>query len=428
MKKVSSLSEMLGISNLSGYDRQVWMLFMAEIINVLGTSMIRTFLAIYMFNELHMSMVEVGLALFVSSLSGAVAAYAGGSISDAFGRKKILVCGLALQVIAYLLISVSIDASVPYLAFVTVLSFSALVQGLYQSVPDVMIADVVEPGRRVGAYGLLRIGANLGWVIGPVLGGIMLAFTPFTWVFYLAAVTTSIYLLMAVYVLRETRSTVKSEKLRLDDIRYIVKDTPFLAYVLIAGFMIIPYQQMYTLLSVYSSDVVKLSDLGIGLSFALSGIMVVLFQFAITLQVGKYRLTNALAFSTVVFAAGFMALTLSTNFIMPFVCSAVATLAEMVWAPAGMTLQANLAPEDRRGRYFGFAGLLTSLGLAVAPLAGGLLMDTLDDTLMWTIVSATFIVCGACYLLLNRIVPETANAPRKQLKIKEKILEAPVKA
>jgi MFS family permease len=216
------------------------MLFMAEIINVLGTSMIRTFLAIYMYNEMHISMAGVGLALFVSSLSGAVAAYAGGSIYDAFGRKKILVCGLLLQVIAYLLISISIDTSVPFLVFVAVLSFSALVQGLYQSVPDVMVADVVEPGRRVGAYGLLRIGANLGWVIGPVLGGIMLAFTPFTWVFYLAAVTTSIYLLIAFYELRETRSTIKSEKLRLDDIKYIVKDKPFMTYALIAGFMIIP--------------------------------------------------------------------------------------------------------------------------------------------------------------------------------------------
>jgi MFS family permease len=425
---VSSLSQKLGISNLSGYDRQVWMLFMAEIINVLGTSMIRTFLAIYMFNEMHISMAGVGLALFVSSLAGAIASYAGGSISDGFGRKKILVCGLALQVIAYLLISVSIDASVPYLAFIAVLSFSALVQGLYQSVPDVMIADVVEPGRRVGAYGLLRIGANLGWVIGPVLGGFMLVFTPFTWVFYLAAVTTSIYLLIAFYELRETHASVKSEKLRLNDIRYIVKDTPFLAYTLIAGLMIIPYQQMYTLLSVYSSDVVKLSDFWIGVSFALSGVMVVLFQFAITMQVGRHRLTNALAFSTVVFAAGFMALTLSTNFIMPFVCTAVATLAEMVWAPAGMTMQANLAPEDRRGRYFGFAGLVTSLGFSVAPLAGGMLMDAVDDTLMWTIVSATFIVCGACYLLLNRVVPEAANAPGRQPPAKAKKLEAPLKA
>jgi MFS family permease len=54
-----------------------------------------------------------------------------------------------------------------------------------------MVADVVEPGRRVEAYGLIRIGANLGWVIGPVAGGMLLLVMPFSWIFYLAAITTS---------------------------------------------------------------------------------------------------------------------------------------------------------------------------------------------------------------------------------------------
>jgi hypothetical protein len=50
-----------------------------------------------------------------------------------------------------------------------------------------------------------------------------------------------------------------------------------------------------------------------------------------------------------------------------------------------------------------------------------------DLSLMWFIVAAMFLACGAAYLLLNRIVPEAANAPGKQLKIKEKVLEVPLK-
>jgi MFS family permease len=156
---------------LSRYDRQVWMLFAAEIVNVFGTSIIRTFLAIYMFQTMHIPMFWVGVALFVSSLAGVVFAYVGGSLADAYGRKKILVAGLLLQIVAYLLISLAIDAGVPYFLFVIVLTVSSLIQGLYRTVPDVMIADAVESGKRVEAYALLRVEANLGWVIGPVLGG-----------------------------------------------------------------------------------------------------------------------------------------------------------------------------------------------------------------------------------------------------------------
>jgi MFS family permease len=417
-------------SRLWTFDRQIWMLFLAEIINVFGTSIIRTFLAIYMYEEMHIPLAGVGVALFVSSLTGAAAAYAGGSIADAHGRKKVLVTGLALQIVAYVLISLSIDASVPYVIFLGVLALSSLIQGFYQSVPDVMVADVVEPGRRVEAYGILRVGANLGWVIGPVVGGLLLVVMPFSWVFYLAAATTFGYLLIASFELRETKATRQSEKLHASDVLYILKDRPFIGYVALTALMLIPYQQMYTLLSVYSSDVVRLGDFWIGILFAMSGVMVVVFQFPISLRVKNHRLTTMLALSTLVFAAGFSLLGLSTAFAVPFLCMAVATTAEMIWAPAGSTMQANLAPEDRRGRYFGFAGLLTSLGIAFGPLTGGVLLDTLnnDTPLMWGIVAAMFLACGAGFLLLNRLVPEAANAPQGKLKVLEKKLEAPLKA
>ena len=216
---------------LSRYDRQVWMLFLAEIVNVFGTSIIRTFLAIYMFQTMHIPMLWVGVALFVSSLTGVMFAYVGGSLADAYGRKKILVAGLMLQIVAYLMISLAIDASVPYFLFVIVLAVSSLVQGLYQTVPDVMIADVVEPGKRVEAYGLLRIGANLGWVIGPVIGGLMLLVMPFSWVFYISAITTFFYLLIANFELRETGSSHKADKLRFADILSTYRKTGRSSYI-----------------------------------------------------------------------------------------------------------------------------------------------------------------------------------------------------
>ncbi|MGA9140677.1 MAG: MFS transporter [Methanocella sp.] len=415
---------------LAGFDRQIWILFAAETISVFGSSIIRTFLAVYMLTGLHISPFLIGVTLFVSSLAGALAAYAGGAVADAHGRKNVLVIGLALQVIAYLLIGFSLDFQAPFLVLGAVLTLSSLVGGIYQFLPDVMVADVVEPGRRVEAYGLLRIGVNLGWVIGPVAGGILMLVMPFSWVFYLSAITTLVYLLIALFELRETKSAQMAVTLKLSDLRYILKDTPFLLYSVIAGLMIIPYQQMYTLLSMYSADVVGLDNFWIGVSFALSGAIVVLFQYGISLRVRNHRLTSVLAFSALVFAAGFAVLVISSAFVMPFVCIAIATVGEMIWSPAGSTMQANLAPEDRRGRYFGFAGLIASFGFAVGPLFGGTLMGSADGNmpLMWGIVCALFLVCGACFLLLNRFVPERANAPGGHEKIKEKALEAPLKA
>lgn len=398
-------------NSITYFDRQIWALFTANIINVLGTSLINTFLAIYMYQNMGISMTEVGLGFFIAAIIGAIASYIGGSLADSVGRKKILIAGLACQVGVYLMFSYAIDAKLSFSYMVIVMAVNALVGSLYRPIPDVMVADVVEPSKRVEAYGLLRIGANLGWVVGPVLGGLLLLFMPYSSVFYITALTTFTYLLIAVFLLRDTKPVAVKQKLNLQDIRYILNDRVFLFYCIIWAFMLIPYQQMYTLLSVYSSSYVGLNEFWVGVLFAESGIIVVLTQFSVSAQVKKFRMTTALAVCCLVFAVGFGMLATSTIVFLPFIAVAIMTLAEMIWAPAGATLQANLAPEDKRGRYFGFSSLFTNIGYAIGPLFGGVLKDSMNNNVpsMWLVVGAMFLICFAGYVLLARIVPGKAN-------------------
>lgn len=396
---------------LTRFDRQVWTLFGGEMINVFGTSLVMTFLSIYMYEHMGMTMTEVGMAVFCSSILGAAAAYVGGSLCDSYGRKKMLIIGLGLQIIAYIVLSKAMESSVPYLLFVGALSFSNIIGGLYRSVPEVMVADVVKQEDRVEAYGLLRIGANLGWVIGPVLGGLCLLYVSYPLMFYITAITTFVYLLIALFLLHDTMPTGQKDRLKPGDIVLIAKDTPFMLFCVINLLMTIPYQQMYTLFSVYSSAYVHLNEFWVGVLFAESGFLVVLFQFFISTKVRNYKMTSALASAAVVFAIGFALLSTSTLFILPFICMAIITLGEMIWSPASSTIQANMSPGSHRGRYFGFAALFSSIGFAVGPLFGGVLKDSLNNNVpsMWGVVAGMFVVCAIGFLLLKRFIPAKAN-------------------
>lgn len=398
--------------HLVKFDRQVWMLFCGTIINVIGTSLVMPFLSIYMYEKMGISMTMVGLAFFVSMIFGAVAAYAGGALCDRYGRKLLFMIGLVLQIAAYIFISLSIDLKVSYPVFVTVLTFNAIIDGLYRPVPDVMVADVVAPNKRVEAYGLLRIGANLGWVIGPILGGILTYFAlSYSYMFYVTALTTFVYLLLVIFQLRDTKPLGIQNRLAMDDIKVIVKDTPFMVFCIISLLLVIPYSQMYSLLSVYSSAYVGLTDFEVGVLFSVSGCLVALFQYPISIVVNRYRMTTALVVCTVVFAIGFGLIAASKNSIMLYVCISIITIAEMIWSPASATLQANMSPEDRRGRYFGFGGLFFTIGSAIGPLFGGMIKDSMesDITAMWLVIAAIFLVCTACFIAFSRLVPSRAN-------------------
>jgi MFS family permease len=415
-------------SFISKFDRQVWGLFGAAIIGVMGSSLVMTFMSIYMYENLGMSMTQVGIADFITTIVGAGAAYAGGAACDAYGRKKLLVAGLSLQILSYLLISIAIDTQVAIPLFILALAFNSFNGGLYRAIPDVMVADVVEPGRLVEAYGLLRIGSNLGWVVGPVLGGAFLIFTSYGNLFYITALTTFAYLTIAIFLLRDTRPKVKPERFRPEDIVTVASDRPFLLFCLLSLFMLIPYQQMYTLFSVYSSSYVGLDKFSIGVLFALSGLMVAFLQYYISTKVSRHRMTTALACSAIVFALGFGMLSLSTAFFMPFIGMAIITFAEMIWAPAGSTLQANLSPESMRGRYFGFNGLTSNIGWAVGPLFGGVLKDSMNNNvpMMWAVVGAMFVICAIGFIGLKRFIPGKADSSKNIEKEKE--METPITA
>ncbi len=396
---------------ISRFDRQVWALFGASIIAVMGTSLVMTFMSIYMYENLGMTMTQVGMADFITAIVGAISAYVGGAMCDAHGRKKLLITGLTMQILSYVLISMSIDNHVTIPLFILALAFNSFNGGLYKTIPDVMIADIVKPHDIVEAYGLIRIGANLGWVIGPIMGGIFLIFTSYGNLFYITALTTFAYLLIALFVLRDTKPTITKERFKLRDITVVAGDRPFLLFCLLMLFMTIPYQQMYTLFSVYSSSYVGLDQFWIGILFALSGLMVALFQYSISQRVSRHSMTTALAAAALIFSLGFGILSLSTAIFVPFIAMGVITLAEMIWSPASSTLQAKMSPENMRGRYFGFNGLTGNIGWAIGPLFGGVLKDSMNNNVpfMWAVIGSMFLLCMVGFVLLNKVIPKKAN-------------------
>jgi MFS family permease len=67
-----------------------------------------------------------------------------------------------------------------------------------------------------------------------------------------------------------------------------------------------------------------------------------------------------------------------------FWCSMVImTIGEMLLMPTSSTYVANLAPQDKRGRYMGIYGLTWGTAAGIAPLLGGFLNDAFGPRMIW---------------------------------------------
>ncbi|MBR9863553.1 MAG: TCR/Tet family MFS transporter [Rhodobacteraceae bacterium] len=121
-----------------------------------------------------------------------------GNLSDRFGRRKILLVSMTVMAIDYVIMG---------LAHALWLLFLARVLGgitaANHSTAGAVIADVSKPEEKAANFGLMGAAFGVGFILGPMLGGLMAEFGPRA-PFYLAAVMAGANALFGYFVLPET--------------------------------------------------------------------------------------------------------------------------------------------------------------------------------------------------------------------------------
>lgn len=125
-------------------------------------------------------------------------------LSDMFGRRSVYVMDVALFAAGSLLVALS-----PQKLF-AVLLFGRALQGLGAGgifpIASAVIGDTFPPEKRGGALGLIGAVFGLAFIIGPILGGVILTFAGWEWLFILNIPLALIVIIMS-WRLLPTKST-----------------------------------------------------------------------------------------------------------------------------------------------------------------------------------------------------------------------------
>lgn len=91
-----------------------------------------------------------------------------GSLSDRFGRRPVLLTALFGSAVDYFVMAMA-----PNLAVLYITRAINGISGATVPVCSAYIADVTPPAKRAGAFGIIGAAFGLGFVIGPLIGGIL---------------------------------------------------------------------------------------------------------------------------------------------------------------------------------------------------------------------------------------------------------------
>jgi MFS family permease len=121
-------------------------------------------------------MTLVGIILLAAGLCSAISQALGGALSDRFGRRPILLMAASVSIFLYSGLAVLIGISAPVWAITIVYIAGRSILTITRPVISAMVADFTSKERLTEAYGVLRIGANIGWAAGPAIGGYLIHF------------------------------------------------------------------------------------------------------------------------------------------------------------------------------------------------------------------------------------------------------------
>jgi DHA1 family tetracycline resistance protein-like MFS transporter len=354
-----------------------------------------------------------------------MAAYAGaqflfapvvGSLSDAFGRRPVLLLALAMLALDYVIMALAGTLWLLILGR----TFAGLAGATYITA-TAYVADISSPGDRAARFGLIGAAFGIGFVIGPALGGVAA-----TWgvsaPFWVAAGLSALNFAFGLFILPES---LKRENRRpfgardLNPFATIVSAfrVPGLAIPLICIAVFEFANMVYpTLWAFWGREVFGWSTLVIGLTLSAYGICMVVAQAVVmplaVARLGELRLTlMGLALAVVTFAAyGVVEATWLVLVILP-----MAALTDLV-PPTLMAMSANTVDEDRQGMVQGVIASLSSLSAVAAPLFFTPLFGLFASGAAGVYLpGAPFLVSGALVLAIIPLVLRMIRAQRPHI-------------
>lgn len=385
--------------------RAMILLSVANGLLLFGYGLSLPFFTVYLISQKGMSASWAGLIIALSSLSRSFSSALAGELSDAFGRKNIMLWGLGLEVAAMLGLALCIEHNA-HLGWILVTYFlTAFLGAAFRPASNAWVSDNTTPKQRVEAFGIIRIGVNLGWALGPAVGGFLVRYS-YSYAFYFTALA---YALTVLYVQRTLRdksaATGQSRRPNFVSLVTSLKDSKLAKICFYVLLITAVNSQLVVGLSVHCHTYLNMPEYYIGWFFTINGLSTILLQYPASKMMEKMRLSTALFLGCLLYAVGYGSVGFFDTFLPIAFGVFLASVGELIVNPAEQTITSNIADSRTRGRYLGMIMVFYNLGSSVGFFAAGWLGQYVASVFLagpWLIIGAVGLLAGIGFLRLRR--------------------------
>lgn len=373
-------------------------------------SMVIPFLGIYMSSELGFSKTQIGLVLGCFGLGSVCGSWLGGWLTDKFGNFKVQTWSLIMVIPLFLVL----PQFRTFEGLAMMIFILTLVADIFRPANSVSVARYAKPENITRAYSLNRMAVNLGFSIGPALGGFLAKFS-YNWIFYGNAIAAACAAIVFIYFFRNRKARTEVGQIKPSDqhtddkpVRNAYTDGLFIVFNVLCCLFSMAFFQLLSTLPLYYKEVHLLHPDQIGLLLGFSGLVIVLFEMVLVHVVEhRFSVRQIMLWGTAISGMSYLMLTGNFGIAWLFLAMFFLSTGEMLTLPFTATVAISRASRSNQGAYMGFNSLAFAAANIFSPFLGTYTAEHYGYNTLWTAAGLILIICGiGFYWIISKMKTE----------------------
>ncbi|WP_040250878.1 MDR family MFS transporter [Psychroserpens mesophilus] len=390
------------IDTYKGIAREIWFLSIVTFINRAG-AMVIPFLSLYLINQKGFTLPQVGWIMTFYGFGSLVGNLIGGKLTDIIGYYKTIVLSLFTGGLGF----IGIQFLDTFYSVCFGMFFLMIAVDIYR--PAIFVAaDAYSINNNVTRnIGLIRLAINLGFSIGPVIGGILIARVSYSSIFWVDGITCILASFLLIALLKPKKK--KNEEMPVIQVKEGIspyRNPAFLLFFLVMIINAIAFIQYFSTVPIYYKQIHGLSEDTIGSILFLNGIMIVFLEMPLIAWVERLGMSKITAtiLGIVFLALSFIILNFSSLFGVLIIGMVLMTIGEMIGSPFSNALALKMAPKGRKGSYMGLYSMSFSISHIIGHNAGMNAIHYFDFDLTWYGMFFILIVAAIIIMYLPNLM------------------------
>lgn len=386
------------LNTFKGLSREVWWLALITLINRAGT-MVIPFLSLYLKEDLHFTVSNVGWIMSAFGLGSVAGSWLGGKLTDKLGYYKVMVGSLLISGSLFIMLQLADTfATVCLGVFIVMLFADAFRPAIF-----VALNAYSKPENRIRSLTLIRLAINLGFSVGPAIGGLIITGLSYGGLFWIDGLTCILASLLMIQVLNPKKAKVLDSVIN-ENPTSAYKDKAFIVFIVAMALFGIVFLQYFSTIPIYYKDVHGLSEFEVGLLLGANGFLIFIFEMPLIKWLENTRCSKLGLMFTGALLTGLSLLVLNfTHWTGILIIGMLfMTFGEIIAFPFSNAFAAERAKNGNQGEYMALYSISFSIAHIFGHNAGLQMADAVGFNITWFIISGIALICALILFSLNR--------------------------